>query len=99
MKFNKERTAVRSSFEGLEQYEEAFRSGALKKVTIYPSLDRDAPGVWEKIRLEGFAWRDESSEEPLEVVGMRIRPRCLMIDELTRHLHTDQLFIRHYFRG
>lgn len=93
MKFNKERTAVRSPLEGIEQYEGAFHSGALKKVLVSPSQDRQVPGVWEKIRLEGFAWKERDSSEPLEVIAMRIRTRSLVIDELTRHPNTDQVFI------
>ena len=58
MKFNKERTSIRSPIEGLEQYEDAIRSGSLKKVMIYPSPEREVRGVWEKIRLDGFAWKE-----------------------------------------
>lgn len=93
MKFNKERTAVRSSLEGLEQYEAAFRSEDLRKVVLYPTSEMEMCGVWEKIHLEEFSWRERSSTEPLEVVAMKIRPRCLVIDELTRHPNTDQVFI------
>jgi len=94
MKFNKQHTAVQSPLEGLAQYELAFQSGALTRVTIYPSVDaRQVPGVWEKIPLNGFEWKERASTEPLEVIAMRIRPRCAVIDELTRHRHTDQVFI------
>jgi len=93
VKFNKERTAIRSPLEGLDQYEDAFRCGELKKVLLRPSLEREVQGVWEKLSLESFAWKEESSAEPLEVIAMRIRPRGLLIDELTRHPHTDQVFI------
>jgi ureidoglycolate hydrolase len=93
LKFNKERTAIRGDLEGLEQYETAFRSGALRKVVIHPSPLRHVIGVWEKIPLASFAWKERASTEPLEVVAMRIRPRALIIDELTRHPNTDQVFI------
>ena len=93
MKFNKDRTAIRSSIEGLEQYEREFASGKLKRVLLFPSTEAQVQGVWEKIRLVDFAWKERSSTEPLEVIAMRIRPRCLVIDELTRHPNTDQIFI------
>lgn len=93
MKFNKERTGLRSPLEGIEQYEPAFASGALKRIIVYPSQERLVTGVWEKISLEGFTWKEHRASEPLEVVAMRIRPRSFVIDELTRHPNTDQVFI------
>lgn len=93
MKFNKDRTATRSSIEGLEQYEREFAVGTLRKVVLFPSVESQVQGVWEKSRLEGFAWKERSAAEALEVIAMRIRPRCLVIDELTRHPNTDQVFI------
>jgi len=93
-KFNKGRTSVRGSLEGLEEYERTIQAGTLREVTVYPCVEREVRGVWEKLRLEEFAWREKSSQEPLEVLAMRIRPRCLPVDELTRHPNTDQVFIR-----
>jgi hypothetical protein len=93
VKFNKERTAIRGDLEGLDQYESAFRSGVLKKVAIHPTPMREVHGAWEKIPLESFAWKERVPAEPLEVLAMRIRPRALVIDELTRHPNTDQVFI------
>lgn len=93
MKFNKERTTIRSLLEGIEAYEKAFQSGTLQKVVVYPSSEREIPGIWQKLRLETFEWKERVSTEPLEVIAMRIRPRALVIDELTRHPNTDQIFI------
>lgn len=93
MKFNKERTSIRSSLETIKDYEDAFLSGALRKIIIYPSDSSASAGVWEKIRLDGFSYGQETSTRPMEVISMRIRPRCLLVDELTRHPNTDQIFI------
>lgn len=93
MKFNKTLTASRSPIEGLEEYEKAFQSGNLRKIAVYPTAERAMPGIWEKFVLDGVVWRDAPAAERLEVTAMRIRPRSLVIDELTRHPTTDQVFI------
>lgn len=93
MKFNKNRTALRSSFEGLEQYDTAFVKGLLRKVNVYPSICDAVPGIWSKLRVGEFTWVGPRTGQPLEAVGMRIRTRAFLIDEVTRHRNTDQIFI------
>jgi len=93
MKFNKDRTAQRSPMEGLEEYEAAFVAGRLRKVPVYPSVYDEVPGVWSKLRIADFSWVGPRSGQPLEAVGMRIRMRAFLIDEVTRHRNTDQVFI------
>lgn len=93
MRFNKGRTSVRGSLEGLEEYERTIQAGTLREITVYPCVEREVRGVCKKLRLEEFPWREKSSQGPLEVLAMRIRPRCPPVDELTRHPNTDQVFI------
>lgn len=93
MKFNKAHTATRSPLEGLDAYDQAFRAGTLRKVSLYPSTDSSHPGVWEKLQLRGFSWKGDVEKEPLEVAAFHILPRGLVIDELTRHRKTDQVFV------
>jgi ureidoglycolate hydrolase len=93
MKFYKTLTVHRSPLEGLEQYENSFALGELRRVKVYPSETGGIEGIWKKIKLEQFDWSTAFSERQVEVLAMRIRPRGLVIDELTRHRNTDQIFV------
>lgn len=94
MKFHKERTAIRSPLEGLSAYESAFTSGELRKVTLTPTAERRAPsGSWRVLNLVDVRFKEEESIEPLEISGMTIPPRALVVDELTRHRSTRQVFV------
>jgi ureidoglycolate hydrolase len=93
MKFNKERTAVKSPLTGLQQYELACAAGKLRKVVVPPSEHSAVPGIWEKVPVHELSWKETKGSEPLEVLAMRIRPRELVVDELTRHPNTDQVFV------
>lgn len=94
MKFHKERTAIKTDIEGVEQYEEAFLNGTLKRVRVKPTNLRSAPsGAWRVFMLHQFQIRDNREGEPLEVTHLIIQPRALVLDELTRHRSTKQFFI------
>lgn len=93
MKFNRERTATRSELEGLEVYEAAFRTGQLERVDVPVADGTEEPGIWRVLPLEEVSYRDDAATEPLEISEVVIEPRELVVDELTRHRGTPQLFV------
>lgn len=94
MKFNKELATTSSSVEGMALYEKAFAEGTLRRVTVAPTTLRTCGDLWRVFPIEDDAeYGDKSAPEPLEISGMIIPPRAFVVDELTRHNTTAQLFI------
>lgn len=93
MKFHKARTARASPIEGVEAYERAFADGTLRRVVVTPCEIDGEPPTWRRTPLAGLELRDDDATEPLEVSDVAIRPRALVVDELTRHRFTHQVFI------
>ena len=95
MKFHKDRTAIRSPVEGVEAYEKGFETGELMRIKITPKASRTSPHprAWKIYPLHDLLARDDDATEPLEVTDITIPPRALVVDELTRHRTTRQIFI------
>lgn len=93
MKFHKDRTAIRSPLEGVAAYREAFATGVLRPVSVFPAEASECPGVWRRLSVADLKYGDEYSEAPLEVSEARITPRAAVVDELTRHRLTYQTFV------
>jgi ureidoglycolate hydrolase len=65
----------------------------LRRVAVSIEDAAENPGVWTRFAMSGFRWRSETTKEPLEITAFPIKLRALVIDELTRHRSTDQIFI------
>ncbi len=93
MKFHKERTAIKSQIEGMAAYEKAFNDGRLVPYPIYQAKNKEQSGIWRKITIADIKYRDEANREPLEISDVYIKPRAPILDELTRHRNTFQVFL------
>src|SRR6266404_4170206 len=93
MKFHKGRTAIRSPIEGTKAYYDAFVSGELRRVSILSADGSVQQNDWRRISVVDLTFRDGESRLPLEISSMIIEPRASVVDELTRHRHTPQLFV------
>lgn len=93
MKFHKKITAINSPIEGDLAYRKAIQNGLLKEMKLYPTLKDSEEGVWKKIDVSTINIVDSRDKEPLEITDATIHPRALILDELTRHRHTFQLFV------
>lgn len=93
MKFHKHRTSRTSAIEGVEAYERAFAVGTLRRVVVTPCAAHGERPTWQRTSLTDVALRDDDAAEPLEVSNVAIEPRALIVDELTRHRSTLQIFI------
>jgi ureidoglycolate hydrolase len=94
MKFNVSLAATSTDLHGLADYEAAISDGRLRPVRRTLTHDRHGDG-WQVMAIEDDVeyMRAADGDEPLEVGGMRIELRALVVDELTRHQATEQLFI------
>ena len=93
MKFNRERTAIRSDLEGLSDYRRAIQSGSLLEVRICPTSERNHLPYWSVGPVETLPLNDKEASQPLEVSAFVIKERSPVVDELTRHRYTHQVFI------
>lgn len=93
MKFNRERTAVRSDLEGLAAYRRAIQDGSLLEVRFRPTPERTHLPYWSVGPVETLSLNDKEASQPLEVSAFLIRERAAVVDELTRHRYTHQVFI------
>lgn len=93
MKFHKERTAIKSDIEGIVAYEKAFIDGRLLPCPIYQVNAKEQSTIWRKMSVAEIKYRDEANREPLEISEVYIKPRAAIVDELTRHRNTFQVFL------
>jgi ureidoglycolate hydrolase len=94
VKFHKQRTLVTSPLEGSDAYRAAFRAGALREIPVTPTDRRRAvSGAWRTLSLAELRIVETNGGEPLEVSDISIVPRALVVDELTRHRSTPQIFV------
>jgi ureidoglycolate hydrolase len=94
LKFNKALAVTSTPLEGIADYERGFADGILRKVDIEPTDRREDLPVWRVFAIEDDAeYGNNRAAEPLEISGMIIQPRAFVVDELTRHRTTNQLFI------
>lgn len=93
MKFHKERTAIRSNIEGIEAYRKCFLNGELISVPVRSTNTLEQANVWRVLSVSDIEFRDTDSTTPLEVSSVVIKPRAAVVDELTRHRFTRQVFI------
>ena len=93
MKFHKERTATKSLLEGLQVYRTAIQEGQLIQVPIFPSSEQAQPGIWRRLDVREIRARDEDNTQPLEISDAIVKPRAMIVDELTRHRTTHQIFV------
>lgn len=93
MKFNRERTAVSSGLEGIADYRGAIQRGDLREVRIQPTTERGRLPFWCVGPVEALSLIDSAAAAPLEVSAFVIQERAAVVDELTRHRYTHQLFI------
>jgi ureidoglycolate hydrolase len=93
MKFNRERTAERSDLIGPADYRIAIQSGILEEVRIQPTRERGRLPYWSVGKIESLSLFDEEASHPIEVSAFVIRERAAIVDELTRHRFTHQIFI------
>jgi ureidoglycolate hydrolase len=93
MKFHGSRTAVRSPLECMGAYRAAFADGRLRAVAVRYTIETGRNGVWRRLPVEAVRFRDDGSRLPLEVGGFIIAPRASVVDELTRHRSTPQVFV------
>lgn len=91
MKFNTDRTVTRSPLSGVASYLTAIAAGQLRSVQVRVT-QTDAPG-WRRTSACDLHRSARKDAEPLEVSGFVVRPRALVIDELTRHRSTAQAFV------
>lgn len=93
MKFNRDRTSVRSDLEGIADYRRAIKDGSLLEVRLRQTSERSNLPYWSVGQVETFCLNDEKAGQPLEVSAFVIRERAAIVDELTRHRYTHQVFI------
>lgn len=94
MKFNRDRTAVRSDLNGLYDYRDAIKCGNLLEIRIRPTVERSRMPYWRVAQVETLIpLGDNEANHPLEVSAFVIGERAAVVDELTRHRYTHQVFI------
>jgi ureidoglycolate hydrolase len=60
---------------------------------VLPAANTEPMDSWRLISVLNVDFRDGLNTMPLEVSSMVIKPRSPVVDELTRHRHTPQLFV------
>jgi len=93
VKFNRDRAAVRSDLEGIQSYREAIGRGELFAAQLRPAFLRSRDPFWSVEEIKCIDFLDAEAIHPLEVSGFQIEERAAVIDELTRHRHTQQVFV------
>lgn len=93
MKFNKKLTINSSQIEGVQAYRKAAQLEKLEIITVEPTKQTTRPGAWSVFDLDSAKLFDKEAQDPLEITAFPLRPRSLVIDELTRHRFTSQFFI------
>jgi hypothetical protein len=92
MKFHVHRTDIEHSpLNGVSAYQEAISAGALRLVNV--QID-SSPGRGFKVgSVRGLDFSMLANGQVEELSGMSIKPRAFVLDEMTRHRETAQIFI------
>lgn len=93
MKFHKNRVKTQPTVEGFDNYIKLSNENKLALVPVRLCSDFESLNFWRKVPVETVEIIDQRLPEPLEISKVIFQPREPIVDELTRHQSTFQIFL------